>query len=216
VTITIAEFAADLLDSVNMKPTPNRLQAVIGWCACEGGGVKNRAFYNPLNTTRDARGAVSINSVGVKAYQTYEQGLDLTAQTLELTIYWKVRNALRGNFDPDEILAEIGKSQWGTHPHWSAASLQYYGAFVLLERPDTVHTDSTPYPTLRQGMRGGEVKLLQSVLRLRLSTASKLNKDGIFGKETRAAVMRYQQKHSLACDGVVGPMTWRSLNVYNI
>lgn len=57
--------------------------------------------------------------------------------------------------------------------------------------------------TIKQGRRGEEVKVLQKLLNI---TA-----DGIFGKNTDAAVRAYQKTHGLTPDGIVGPHTWESL-----
>ena len=57
--------------------------------------------------------------------------------------------------------------------------------------------------TLRKGSIGDSVKTLQRLL--------DITADGKFGKNTKAAVLAYQQKHGLAADGVVGPATWREL-----
>jgi hypothetical protein len=57
--------------------------------------------------------------------------------------------------------------------------------------------------TLSYGSTGSQVKQLQQLLGI--------HADGIFGSETRAAVMDFQRKHHLAVDGVVGPQTWAAL-----
>lgn len=36
-------------------------------------------------------------------------------------------------------------------------------------------------------------------------------KDGLFGNETYNAIMDYQTAHGLSCDGIIGPITWKSL-----
>lgn len=36
-------------------------------------------------------------------------------------------------------------------------------------------------------------------------------KDGIFGNETRNAIINYQNAAGLTCDAVIGPNTWKSL-----
>lgn len=58
-------------------------------------------------------------------------------------------------------------------------------------------------PTLRQGARGNITKLLQE----RLGVTA----DGIFGGNTRAAVIDFQNTHGLSADGIVGKNTWRKL-----
>ena len=56
---------------------------------------------------------------------------------------------------------------------------------------------------LRKGDRGEEVKVLQSLLNITI--------DGIFGKDTEAAVIKYQRTHGLTPDGIVGAKTWGEL-----
>jgi len=53
--------------------------------------------------------------------------------------------------------------------------------------------------------RGGEVEALQAKLGLGV--------DGDYGARTTAAVKRFQRRHGLKADGVVGPATWRALGL---
>lgn len=57
--------------------------------------------------------------------------------------------------------------------------------------------------SLKIGSRGEDVKTLQRKLGLPA--------DGIFGKNTDAAVRHYQLTHGLTSDGIVGDHTWESL-----
>jgi peptidoglycan hydrolase-like protein with peptidoglycan-binding domain len=59
------------------------------------------------------------------------------------------------------------------------------------------------------GDRGPEVEVLQ--VRLVFATGLAIGTDGIFGRETRAAVMEFQRTSGLVVDGIVGPRTWESL-----
>jgi peptidoglycan hydrolase-like protein with peptidoglycan-binding domain len=63
-------------------------------------------------------------------------------------------------------------------------------------------TNLPPYPgyLLNYGTRGQHVEHVQRRL--------KIDVDGIFGPQTRNAVMTFQSQHGLDVDGVVGPKTW--------
>ena len=54
-------------------------------------------------------------------------------------------------------------------------------------------------PMLKQGARGNITKLLQEKLGI--------SADGIFGANTKAAVISYQKANGLSADGIVGPKT---------
>lgn len=66
--------------------------------------------------------------------------------------------------------------------------------------------------TLALGTRGPNVKLIQSLLsRIGYNPGSV---DGIFGPQTREAVIEFQADNGLTPDGIVGPATWRQLEVF--
>lgn len=56
---------------------------------------------------------------------------------------------------------------------------------------------------LKIGSKGCDVQALQRLLGL--------EDDGIFGKNTEAAVKKWQTAHGLVADGIVGDKTWQSL-----
>ena len=67
-------------------------------------------------------------------------------------------------------------------------------------------------PTVKQGAQGGITKLIQE----RLSQVYKIGigtsgTDGVFGADTKAAVMEFQRQKGLAIDGIAGKNTWRAL-----
>ncbi len=61
------------------------------------------------------------------------------------------------------------------------------------------------YALSKRGSRGTEVRNIQS--RLSAWGYNPGSVDGIYGAKTEAAVKRFQQKHGLTADGVVGPAT---------
>jgi peptidoglycan hydrolase-like protein with peptidoglycan-binding domain len=63
--------------------------------------------------------------------------------------------------------------------------------------------------TVRKGNRGDAVRALQHSLRYGYRYHIKV--DGIFGNQTRAAVILFQLRFRLKADGIVGPVTWRYL-----
>ncbi len=75
--------------------------------------------------------------------------------------------------------------------------------------PATRPSPATERPTLRLGMEGPPVALLQE--RLRAKGVYSGNLDGIFGEQTEAAVKAFQARSGLETDGVVGPATWQAL-----
>jgi hypothetical protein len=56
---------------------------------------------------------------------------------------------------------------------------------------------------LKRGARGPRVAFVQKVLHLHV--------DRIYGKQTKRAVRRFQRRHGLTADGIVGPATWTAL-----
>ena len=62
--------------------------------------------------------------------------------------------------------------------------------------------------TVQYGSQGSDVKELQKYLN---SNGYSLQEDGVFGNNTKNAVLDYQKKNGLDVDGIVGENTWASL-----
>jgi N-acetylmuramoyl-L-alanine amidase/Putative peptidoglycan binding domain len=78
------------------------------------------------------------------------------------------------------------------------------GEVVVMPPPQPQAAKSAPRRlTLRQGTRGPEVVTLQQALGI--------TSDGIFGPNTKRAVMDFQRAQGLTPDGVVGLLTWAKL-----
>lgn len=64
-------------------------------------------------------------------------------------------------------------------------------------------------PTLKIGMRGPDVFWLQK--RLQTIGFFEGSIDGVFGRDTQAAVRAAQEKYGLKSDGIVGAATWQAI-----
>lgn len=70
--------------------------------------------------------------------------------------------------------------------------------------PQSLAPEQTPRPTLRRGVTGDLVKIVQK--------ACGVGQDGTFGAGTEAALREFQRNKNLVPDGIVGPKTWRALD----
>ena len=78
---------------------------------------------------------------------------------------------------------------------------------------DGTITPSDPVkPTLRRGDKGAWVTLAQTELINKGYSCGSTGADGDFGKNTEAAVRRFQNDHRLTADGVIGQKTWNALD----
>lgn len=78
-------------------------------------------------------------------------------------------------------------------------------------RGKIVNPNKYPGSPIHYGDRGGSVKKVQKQLIKRGHPVGTYGADGIFGDDTKAAVLDFQEAHKLRKDGIVGPKTWVSL-----
>ena len=111
--MTKVGVATQILHGIGAPINSRTLGAMVGWFNAEGGHWNNGARFNPLNTTQGAPGAGSINSVGVKSYNNWAQGINSTIQTLKNGNYGQIIQAFH-NSDPQGVAHAIAASPWGT------------------------------------------------------------------------------------------------------
>lgn len=116
--VTPNDFAVKLIQGLGATPTKGSIDAIVTWMKFEGGHWRNTADYNPLNTTLDKPGSNPMNSVGVEAYTSWDQGLEATIETLtgnkaKQRGYTAIVNALKTG-DREDILKAINNSSWRT------------------------------------------------------------------------------------------------------
>ena len=105
-------WARDFLTKVGMPITSENVKAITAWEQAEG----TAAHFNPLATTQSGfNGETRFNSVGVKNYATYQDGIDANADALTNGRYGNILAALRAGNDATAVAQAIADSPWGTH-----------------------------------------------------------------------------------------------------
>ena len=112
--VTQVTWAQALVKSLGAPMTADNVAAIVAWEMAEGGHWYNTAYYNPLNTTQSMPGATVFNSVGVKAYTSWAQGLRATVITLNNGLYGGILAALHSGNDANAVAGAVAASPWGT------------------------------------------------------------------------------------------------------
>jgi hypothetical protein len=111
---TPSSWAGALLSAGGWPQTACNLSAIEAWERAEGGNWENSAAYNPLDTTMPESGASSMNSVGVKAYPSWQEGFSATLTTLENGNYPGILSALSAGNNAQAVANAVAASPWGT------------------------------------------------------------------------------------------------------
>ena len=78
--------------------------------------------------------------------------------------------------------------------------------------PDPQPEPTDKKPTIRQGDRGTYVTMMQEELQAIGYNIGSTGADGVFGKNTKSAVVAFQTNNGLKADGICGPATWAALD----
>ena len=106
------QWARDFLAQLNLPITAENVRAISAWEQAEG----TKASFNPLATTQSGfAGETRFNSVGVKNYMTYQDGIDANAHAILNGRYTNSLDALRAGNSADAVAQAIANSPWGTN-----------------------------------------------------------------------------------------------------
>jgi len=104
-------WSVDLLRLLGAPVTAENVRAISAWQQAEGTSSR----FNPLATTQWLASSSNANSVGVKNYASYEDGLNATVITLDNGYYPDILAALRSGTDAMAVANAVAASPWGTH-----------------------------------------------------------------------------------------------------
>jgi hypothetical protein len=105
------QWAKDFLTRLNAPITSENMRAITAWEKAEG----TAARFNPLATTQSGfDGETNFNSVGVKNYMSYADGLDANVKVINNGLYSNILAALQRGDDAHSVAQAITNSPWGT------------------------------------------------------------------------------------------------------
>lgn len=113
---TRGNFANAFLQQLGAPVSKRNIRAMLAWMQAEGDAGR----FNPLNTTKAWPGATDFNGVGVKNYQSFQDGVAATVETMNygadrgLYGYRPIRYNLLNDRRSYKTLTAIERSQWGT------------------------------------------------------------------------------------------------------
>jgi hypothetical protein len=104
------KWAHDFLTQLGMPVTTENVKLMVAWQKAEG----TRAQFNPLATTQNMPGATRFNSVGVKNFATYDDGITANIKAITNGRYENVLAALRKGDSAVATANAIAAGPWGT------------------------------------------------------------------------------------------------------
>ena len=107
------EFARAVFTKIGAEVNKTTLYFGIAWAAFED----TEALNNPWATTEPWTNSTMFNSVGVRNYQTWHDGIDATVATLLNGYYDHLVHLLKQpNITAKQLLGALTSSPWGSHP----------------------------------------------------------------------------------------------------
>ena len=184
---------------------------------CAGYGLAQWTFWTRKRDLLDfARNrGVSVGSLEMQAdFITYEMKRDFVSLWKTLTTTNDVETASNAVLTVYERPADMGS---GVQSYRAGLAKKWYdelagkGVRQDQEAATQQGSDCTVIlPLLTKGCAGEAVRAAQDLLHARGYSCG-VDGSGVFGDDTRNAVMKYQQMHALPGDGVIGTDTWTGL-----
>lgn len=143
--MTKTSFAISVLQALGAPVNAANVSSLLSWMHAEGGNWNNTARYNPLNTTYPLPGSTPIagNSAGVRAYQSWSQGIAATVRTLQDPRYSPIVSALRSSSGCSSVAGAVAASPWGTGPFSCNQSVSDSQVAQALSAPSSVDPNIT-------------------------------------------------------------------------
>jgi cell wall-associated NlpC family hydrolase len=105
----MTDWRKALLGSMGYRATPQNMKFLSTWQRWEGGHTANTARFNWLNTTHGS--GPKINSVGVRRFGSFQEGIRYTAETLHNGRYQDILDGLASG-DPYSSDVSAGLQTW--------------------------------------------------------------------------------------------------------
>jgi hypothetical protein len=107
------KWAHDFLTALGKPTTAQNVRAIVAWQQAESGG--GGGAFNPLNTTQGGfTGETNLNSVGVKNYQSYQDGIDANVKVINNGYYGPILAALDQGNNAMAVAQAVTQTPWGT------------------------------------------------------------------------------------------------------
>jgi hypothetical protein len=105
------QWAKDFLTQLGAPVTASNVQAITAWEQAEG----TKAAFNPLATTQGGfAGETQFNSVGVKNYVSYQDGIAANVKVITNGLYGNILSALQQGNSATAVAQAVANSPWGT------------------------------------------------------------------------------------------------------
>jgi len=105
------QWAKDFLTQLGAPVTASNVQAITAWEQAEG----TKAAFNPLATTQSGfAGETQFNSVGVKNYASYQDGINANVKVITNGLYGNILAALQQGNSASAVAQAVASSPWGT------------------------------------------------------------------------------------------------------
>ena len=176
-----------------------------------GSAWKGKAYKTGTTEYYDGKTASRIIDF-FRAYDTVE---DSCCDYLDLLCNASRYKAALNQPTPERCIQGIISGGYATGPDYVKHIMDTVRIYDLTRYDEGDISDSSnPYKRtaclMKLGSRGESVKWLQHELN---KNGASLKIDGIFGQQTKLAVLLYQKDHGLVQDGIVGKKTLLSLGV---